>query len=553
MALYWLSKLPFASPQTLQTLQNLPNVPKGTPGPRPLLNQAKATAISFYWLSKLPFASPQTLQTLQNPPNVPKGTPRPRPLLNQAPQGRGHSNCFLLAFKAAVCQPANTPNAPKPSKRSKRHLRAKATSQAGTPGPRPQQRLNPPKPSKPSKHLSQQAPQGQGHGNGFLLAFKAAVCQPANIPNAPKPSKRSKRHPRAKATSQAGTPGPRPQQRLNPPKPSKRSKHFSQQAPQGQGHGNGFLLAFKAAVCQPANTANAPKPSKRSKRHPKAKATSQSGTPGPRPQQLLSIGFQSCRLPARKHSKRSKTLQTFQKAPQGQSHFSSRQLFAQMTVFQRIYFHTAGIVWAHRSRDLRKRRSMHRTIFPKKLLRHSRYSPGTQVQRSQEEKKHAQNQLAVGAAVDEAACKITRLELRGDGVLTSFLLCSRNRVVLWFSWKQRCWFPTLLISTAVDLQPSYGIFILSTCHQQEPWKNIGISRRMCSKIWSWPLSKSRPVALGNAVHIWSMQCSSKRVVHVVQHQKRVPDLSNKAGWYNLHAFCSGTGEATVQTRQVQSN
>ena len=53
-------------------------------------------------------------KTLQTP--SPTGTPGPRPLLNQAPQGRGHSNGFLLAFKAAVCQPANTPNAPKPSK-----------------------------------------------------------------------------------------------------------------------------------------------------------------------------------------------------------------------------------------------------------------------------------------------------------------------------------------------------------------------------------------------------------------------------------------------------
>ena len=57
----------------------------------------------------------QTLNPLQNPPNTfPTGTPGPRPLLNQAPQGQGHSNGFLLAFKAAVCQPANTPNAPKP-------------------------------------------------------------------------------------------------------------------------------------------------------------------------------------------------------------------------------------------------------------------------------------------------------------------------------------------------------------------------------------------------------------------------------------------------------
>ena len=56
-------------------------------------------------------------KTLQTP--SPTGTPGPRPLLNQAPQGQGHSNGFLLAFKAAVCQPANTPNAPKPSERSK--------------------------------------------------------------------------------------------------------------------------------------------------------------------------------------------------------------------------------------------------------------------------------------------------------------------------------------------------------------------------------------------------------------------------------------------------
>ena len=45
-------------------------------------------------------------------------------------------------------------------------------------------------------------------------------------------------------------------------------------------------------------------------RHPRAKATSQSGPPGPRPQQWLSIRFQSCRLPARKPSKPLQTLQT---------------------------------------------------------------------------------------------------------------------------------------------------------------------------------------------------------------------------------------------------
>ena len=73
---------------------------------------------------------------------------------------------------------------------------------------------NPTNPPKPSKHLpnrhprakatSQSGPQGQGHSNGFLLAFKAAVCQPANTPNAPKPSKRSKHHPKPSKPSRPG-------------------------------------------------------------------------------------------------------------------------------------------------------------------------------------------------------------------------------------------------------------------------------------------------------------------------------------------------------------
>ena len=70
-----------------QTLQNLPNpqLPSKPSKPSKHLPQqapqgqghfsirpprAKATAMAFYWLSKLPFASPQTLQTLQNPPNT---------------------------------------------------------------------------------------------------------------------------------------------------------------------------------------------------------------------------------------------------------------------------------------------------------------------------------------------------------------------------------------------------------------------------------------------------------------------------------------------------
>ena len=112
---------------------------------------------------------------------------------------------------------------------------------------------NPPKPAKPSKHRPQQAP--QIHSNDFLETFKAAVCQPAKAATPPK----------FQTPSPTGTPGPRP---------------LPQQAPQGQGQGH-----FP-------------------NRHPRA-----------RPQQWLSMGFQSCRLPARKPSKTLQTLQTLQNPP----------------------------------------------------------------------------------------------------------------------------------------------------------------------------------------------------------------------------------------------
>ena len=108
-------------------------------------------------------------------------------------------------------------------------LLSKEKAAAPRPKPRPRQasrhrEANPPKPSKPS------------------TPFKTLQNPPNTFPN---------RHPRAKATSQSG--------------------------PQGQGHSNGFLLAFKAAVCQPANTPNAPKPSKHSKHHPKPSKPSRPG------------------------------------------------------------------------------------------------------------------------------------------------------------------------------------------------------------------------------------------------------------------------------------
>ena len=61
--------------KTLQTPS-----PTDTPGPRPLLNQApqgQGHSNGFLLASKLPFASPQTLQTLQNPPSTIQNPPNP--------------------------------------------------------------------------------------------------------------------------------------------------------------------------------------------------------------------------------------------------------------------------------------------------------------------------------------------------------------------------------------------------------------------------------------------------------------------------------------------
>ena len=267
MAFYRHSKPPFASPQTLQNPPNPPNHPR-----------AKATAMAFYGLSKLPFASPQTLQTppkFQTPSLT--GTPGPRPLPEQAPQGQGHSNGFLWAFKAAVCQPANPPKPSKPSKHRpqqapqgqghfpNRHPRAKATAMAfyrlsKLPFASPQTLQNPPKPSKPSKHRPQQAPQGQGHfpnrhprAKATAMAFyglsKLPFASPQTLQNPPNPPN----HPRAKATAMAfyglsKLPFASPQTLQTPPKfqtPSLTGtpgpRPLPEQAPQGQGHSNGFL------------------------------------------------------------------------------------------------------------------------------------------------------------------------------------------------------------------------------------------------------------------------------------------------------------------------
>ena len=232
---------------TLQNLPNPPNPPKPSKpsgrSPKPskpskhLVQQApqgqghfpnrhpraKATAMAFYGLSKLPFASPQTLQTLQNPPNAPKSSkPSKHPP-----------------------KPSKPPKPPKPSKPSLQTLQNFQTLQ-NPPNPpntlqNPPNPPNPPKPSKPSTPFK------------TLQTLQNPPNPPNTFPN---------RHPRAKATSESGTPGPRPQQWLsigfqtiqnppNPPKPSKPSTPF--------------------------------KPSKPSKTLQTLQTPSPTGTPGPRP------------------------------------------------------------------------------------------------------------------------------------------------------------------------------------------------------------------------------------------------------------------------------
>ena len=190
---YGLSKLPFASPQRLQTFQNkIPN-PQG---------QGHSNE-TFYGLSKLPFASPQTLQNSPNAPNAPNPPKPAKPSKHrpqQAPQI--HSNDFLEAFKAAVCQPAKAATPPKFQTPSLKQ--GKATSPTGTPGPGP-------------RPLPQQAPQGQATAMAFYGLSKLPFASPQTLQNSPNAP--------------------------NPPKPAKPSKHRPQQAPQI--HSNDFLEGTK--------------------------------------------------------------------------------------------------------------------------------------------------------------------------------------------------------------------------------------------------------------------------------------------------------------------
>ena len=233
----------------------------GTPNPAGKGTKAHIS-IAFYWRSSLLFASRQTL--------TPFWHPQPRRQRHQGP----YINSVLLAFKPAVCQPSNAPNAPNPPNA----FLAPPTPQAKAPRPIDQLlfigvqacRLPAIKRSKPSKRLfGTPNPAGKGTKAHISIAFywRSSLLF---------------------ASRQTLTPFWHPQPR--------RQRH---QGP----YINSVLLAFKPAVCQPSNAPNAPNPPNAFLAPPTPQAKA------PRPiDQLLFIGVQACRLPAIKRSKPSKRL-----------------------------------------------------------------------------------------------------------------------------------------------------------------------------------------------------------------------------------------------------
>ena len=217
--------------QRYQTLQNRPNPPKQTPspagtqgpGPRP----QQWPSIGFQSCRLPARKRSKTLQTLQsrlNPPNTLQtlqtpsatGTPGPRPLLKQAPRGQGpgprpqqwlsigFQSCRLPARKRSKTlqtlqnhHPPSTLQNP-PNTFRHRHPRAKAAGTQG-PGPRPQQWLSIGFQScrLPARKRSK-----------TLQTLQNRLNPPNTLPNPPNTFRH--RHPRAKATSQTSTLGPRP-------------------------------------------------------------------------------------------------------------------------------------------------------------------------------------------------------------------------------------------------------------------------------------------------------------------------------------------------------
>ena len=287
-------RLPARKPsKTLQTLQNPPNPPNTVPS-RHLRSTAGVDLVLF-----------QTLQTFTLK-QLPPGTPGPGPqqwlsmsfqscrlparkgskrLQNSKPPGPGPQQWdFLWISKLPFASPQRLQTFQNkiPNTFPNRHPRAKATSPTGTPGP--------------------------GHSNGFLRLSKLPFASPQTLQNSPNPPN-PQNPPNPPNTGTSIHPGPCPLP--NPPNPF--LKQPSPAGPQNQGHSNG--------PCPLPNPPNL---------YQTLQSTaSPTGTPGPGPQQWLSMSFQSCRLPARKGSKRLQNSKHLpQQAPQGQGHSNETFLWA---------------------------------------------------------------------------------------------------------------------------------------------------------------------------------------------------------------------------------
>ena len=237
--------------------------PTGTPGPGHSNGFLWAFKAGFLRLSKLPFASPQTLQNSPNPPNPPNAPNPPKPAKpskhrpQQAPQIHsndsamtfyGPQSCSLPACKGSKLPKFQTPSptctlGPRPLPQQAPQGQATAMLSMGFQSCRLPAR-------KPSNPLQNSKPPGPGPQQwDFLWAFKAAVCQPANPPKLSKPSKRSKP---SKTRQTLQTPSPAgtsdPQQWL--------SWCFQSCLNRGPGPQQWLSMGLKAAVCQPAKDPN---------------------------------------------------------------------------------------------------------------------------------------------------------------------------------------------------------------------------------------------------------------------------------------------------------
>ena len=155
---------------------------------------------------------------------------------SRAPPGR--SNGFLYAFKGAVCQASNAPNPPKvrPAPQGK-----------GTP-------TSPTRATPARKSHHKATAMAQEHPTAAAMASFIGV-QGSRLPGLKpsKPSNSSKSLPNSAGKRYPNKPNTRDARRQKPPQ----GHSNGSRAPHGRS--NGFLYAFKAAVCQASNPPNAPK------------------------------------------------------------------------------------------------------------------------------------------------------------------------------------------------------------------------------------------------------------------------------------------------------